>query len=301
MLLQTSEAAEPAPLGSLDSVMPGNLALIGVPFDENSSFLRGAALAPSRIRQALHSGETNLCAEDGTDLNTEPRWLDLGDLVLGSGGAAFQQIEAAVASLLKRDALVQSLGGDHAITYPIMRAFANKYAELTVLHLDAHPDLYDEFEGSRSSHACPFARIMEEGLVKRLVQVGVRTMNPHQRAQARRFGVEVTEMRQYEPGLKLALDGPLYLSIDLDVLDPAFAPGVSHHEPGGFSVRELLRIVQGLRVPVVGADIVELNPHRDPVGFTAMVAAKLLKEITAVMLRTAVSFSEAPGGGGLNA
>jgi arginase len=275
----------------LEQVNPGNIVLIGVPWDENSSFLRGAALAPSRIREALRSGETNLCAEDGTDLGVEPRWLDLGDLDLGSGSAAFEQIEAAIAALLERDARVQSLGGDHAITYPILRAYSAKYGKLTVLHLDAHPDLYDEFDGSRSSHACPFARIMEEGLVARLVQVGVRTVNPHQHAQAKRFGAEVIEMRHCQPDLKLELDGPLYVSIDLDVLDPAFAPGVSHHEPGGFSVREVLRLVQGLRVPVVGADIVELNPHRDPVGGTAMVAAKLLKEITAVMLRPAVTSS----------
>lgn len=292
--------AELAPLGSLDHVMPGSVALVGMPLDENSSFLRGAALAPSRIREALRSGETNLCAEDGTDLGMEPRWLDLGDLDLGNGDVAFEQIEAAVASLLERDVRVQSLGGDHAITYPIMRAYAAKHSDLTVLHMDAHPDLYDEFEGSRSSHACPFARIMEEELVARLVQVGIRTVNPHQRAQAQRFGVEVVEMRQYQPGLDLELDGPLYVSVDLDVLDPAFAPGVSHHEPGGFSVREVLRLIQELGVPVVGADIVELNPHRDPVGRTAMVAAKLLKEITAVMLRPAVSCSDAPGDRGFD-
>jgi arginase len=292
--------AELAPLGSLDHVMPGSVALVGMPLDENSSFLRGAALAPSRIREALRSGETNLCAEDGTDLGMEPRWLDLGDLDLENGDVAFEQIEAAVASLLERDVRVQSLGGDHAITYPIMRAYAAKHSDLTVLHMDAHPDLYDEFEGSRSSHACPFARIMEEELVARLVQVGIRTVNPHQRAQAQRFGVEVVEMRQYQPGLDLELDGPLYVSVDLDVLDPAFAPGVSHHEPGGFSVREVLRLIQELGVPVVGADIVELNPHRDPVGRTAMVAAKLLKEITAVMLRPAVSCSDAPGDRGFD-
>ncbi len=300
MLLQISGAVKSAPSGCFEQVMPDTVTLTGVPWDENSSFMRGAALAPSRIRQALYSGETNLCAEDGTDLSAEPRWLDLGDLDLGSGPVAFEQIETAIASLLERGALVQALGGDHAITHPILRAFALKYTDLTVLHLDAHPDLYDEFEGSRSSHACPFARIMEEGLVQRLVQVGLRTTNPHQRAQARRFGVEMVEMRQYQAGLELGLDGPLYVSIDLDVLDPAFAPGVSHHEPGGLSVREVLRLVQGLRVPVVGADIVELNPHRDLVGCTAMVAAKLLKEITAVMLRPAAQSSAAQGSGGLD-
>lgn len=267
------------------------MVLVGVPWDENSSFLRGAALAPARIRQALHSGETNLCAEDGADLGREPRWLDLGDLNLGSSGVALGQIEAAMGSLLQRGARVQSLGGDHAITYPIVRAYGAKYSGLTILHLDAHPDLYDEFEGSRLSHACPFARILEEKLAARLVQVGVRTMNPHQRAQAERFGVEVIDMRRWQPGLELELDGPLYVSIDLDVLDPAFAPGVSHHEPGGLTVREVLWLLQGLRAPVVGADIVELNPHRDLVGCTAMVAAKLLKEITSIMLWPAASSS----------
>ncbi|MGD8474330.1 MAG: agmatinase [Anaerolineae bacterium] len=281
-------------LGTFDHILPGSIVLVGIPSDENSSFMQGAALAPSRIREALRSGETNLSAEDGTDLGQEPRWIDLGDLELGSGEVAFGQIESAVADLLARDARVQSLGGDHAITYPILRAFAARYHDLTVLHLDAHPDLYDQFEGSRISHACPFARVMEDGLVPRLVQVGIRTMNPHQRAQADRFGVEVIEMRHWRPGLDLSLEGPLYVSIDLDVLDPAFVPGVSHHEPGGFSVRELLQLLQGLRVPVVGADIVELNPHRDAGGSTAMVAAKLLKEITAVMLRSdAVSSSAA--------
>ena len=280
--------------GTFDHILPGSIVLVGIPSDENSSFMQGAALAPSRIREALRSGETNLSAEDGTDLGQESRWIDLGDLELGSGEVAFGQIEAAVADLLARDARVQSLGGDHAITYPILRAFAARYHDLTVLHLDAHPDLYDQFEGSRISHACPFARVMEDGLVPRLVQVGIRTMNPHQRAQADRFGVEVIEMRHWRPGLDLSLEGPLYVSIDLDVLDPAFVPGVSHHEPGGFSVRELLQLLQGLRVPVVGVDIVELNPHRDAGGCTTMVAAKLLKEITAVMLRPdAVSSSAA--------
>lgn len=289
------ELADFAPYGSLDQIRPGDVVVVGLPLDENSSFLSGAALAPPRVRQALHSGETNLCAEDGTDLSTDTRWHDFGDLDLESGRDAFERIEAAVVDLLGKDARLLALGGDHAVTYPIMRAYATKYSELTVLHLDAHPDLYDQFQGSRHSHACPFARIMEEGLVGRLVQVGVRTMNPHQREQARRFGVDLVEMRHYRPGLPLNLTGPLYVSIDLDVLDPAFAPGVSHHEPGGFSVRQVLQLLQRLQVPLVGADIVELNPHRDLVGCTAIVAAKLVKEIVSLMLRPADPSSVPPG------
>ena len=165
-----------------------------------------------------------------------------------------------------------------------MRAYAKVYDDLSVLHLDAHPDLYDEFEGDRYSHACPFARIMEEGLASRLIQVGIRTMNPHQREQAERLGVEVVDMRHWDPGWQPHFDGPVYLSLDLDVLDPAFAPGISHHEPGGLSTREVIRLIHGLEGTLVGADIVELNPERDIVGLTAMVAAKLLKEIVAKKL-----------------
>jgi len=155
-----------------------------------------------------------------------------------------------------------------------------------ILQLDAHPDLYDELDGNRYSHACPFARIMEDELATRLVQVGIRTMTPHQREQAKRFGVEVVEMRNWHSGMAFRFEDPVYISLDMDCLDPAFAPGVSHHEPGGFSTRDVLEIIQGLRGNIVGADIVEFNPERDPGGVTAMVAAKFLKELLARMLDT---------------
>jgi arginase family enzyme len=152
------------------------------------------------------------------------------------------------------------------------------------LHFDAHPDLYDEFLGNRHSHASPFARIMEEGLAKRLVQVGIRTVNGHQREQAERFGVEFVEMRNWRDDLTLDFDSPVYISFDLDALDPAFAPGVSHREPGGLSTRQAIGVIQRLRAKVVGADIVEFNPRMDPAQITAVVCAKLLKEIAAKML-----------------
>lgn len=264
---------------------PGTVTVLGVPFDANSSFLRGPSLAPARIRETLHSGSMNLCAENGLDLGTDSRWQDAGDLKLNSE-TAFECIESAIDALLDRDAHALTLGGDHSITYPILRAYARTYPKLTLLHLDAHPDLYDELDGNRHAHACPFARIMEEKLAARLVQVGIRTLNPHQREQAQRFGAEIVEMRDWQPELKLGFDGPVYLSLDLDVLDPAFAPGVSHHEPGGMATRDVLRIIQNVDADIVGADIVEFNPARDPVGITAAVAAKLLKEIVAKMIRT---------------
>jgi len=146
--------------------------------------------------------------------------------------------------------------------------------------------MYDEYDGNRLSHACPFARIMEEGLAARLLQVGIRTMNPHQKKQAERFGVQVFEMRFWKRGMPLPLEGPLYISLDMDVLDPAYAPGISHHEPGGMTTREVLEIVKEIKGPVVGADIVEYNPSRDILDITGMVAAKLLKEISSRILES---------------
>jgi arginase len=166
-----------------------------------------------------------------------------------------------------------------------VRAHAVRFPGLAILHLDAHPDFYDDFEGKPYSHASAFARIMEAGLASRLVQVGIRTMNEPQRKHLHRFPVEQFQMRDWTGMMDVRFDGPVYLSVDIDVLDPAFAPGVSHYEPGGLSVRDVLRIVQGFQGQLVGADVVELNPARDRDGVTAMVAAKIVKEIVARLLR----------------
>jgi arginase len=260
------------------------VALLGVPWDEHSSFLRGPALAPPAIRSALRSPSTNLSTESGLDLDADPRFTDAGDLEPSTGAAALGGIEEGAARVLASGARLLALGGDHAITYPVLRAQAAHHPGLTLVHLDAHPDLYDDFEGDRLSHACPFARILEEKLVRRLVQVGIRTLNGHQRMQAERFGVERIEMKDWRPDLVVEADGPVYVSVDLDVLDPAFAPGVSHPEPGGLSTRDVIGFLQRLRGRVVGADVVELNPPRDPEGLTARVAAKLVKELVARLL-----------------
>lgn len=268
-----------------DQIPADAVALVGIPCDENASFLRGAAAAPARIRQAFHCASTNRCCENGTDLGNHPRFLDMGDIEPKPGAAMIDSIDSAISVLLKRDIRVLSLGGDHSITYPIVRAYSRRYRSLNVLQIDAHPDLYDRFENNRFSHASPFARIMENRLAARLVQIGIRTANPHQRLQAEQLGVEMIEMYRWSSGNLPQFSGPLYLSIDLDAFDPAFAPGVSHPEPGGFDTRTVIAMIQQIQVPVVGADIVELNPSRDPNGATAMLAAKLLKEVAAGMLR----------------
>lgn len=263
----------------------GVVVALGVPYDVRSSFMRGSAEAPARIRHVLQAGSTNMCAEDGSDLAADGRFSDFGDIELGTIAEIDGQIESAIGRLLDRDARVLSLGGDHAVTLPILRAYCKKFGALEVLHLDAHPDLYDEYNGLRESHACTFARVMEEKLARRLVQVGIRAGTPHQREQAGRFGVEVIEAREFKDKWPVKLNGPLYVSLDLDVLDPAFAPGVSHQEPGGLTTRDVLDVIQGIGVPIVGADIVELNPGRDSADVAAMAAAKLFKELAAAMLR----------------
>ena len=263
---------------------PEVVAVVGVPLDLNSSFLTGSAAAPACIREALRSESSNLWAENGVDLGSGEGWRDEGDIGSADEQPSFAHIEDRVRELLAGDTGVIALGGDHSISYPLVRAHAGRHSGMTILHLDAHPDLYDELDGSRMSHGCPFARIMEEGLAARMVSIGIRTANDHQRQQAERFGVEMYGVTDDRTAVLASLEPPLYLSIDLDVLDPAFAPGISHYEPGGLSTRDVLEIIHALPKPPTGADIVELNPDRDRHGMTAMVAAKLLKEIVAGML-----------------
>ena len=261
------------------------LALLGIRYDENSSFTKGAADAPPQIRAALRSDAWNLTSENGTDLSDDSTFFDAGDIEPVPGSEMSALIENSISTLIADGLAPISLGGDHSITYPIVRAFARKFNNLSVLHFDAHPDIYDSYQGNRNSHASPFARIMEQKLVKRLVQVGIRTFTTDQREQVRKFGVESIEMRNLTANLpQLEFDSPVYISFDVDALDPAFAPGVSHREPGGLTTRQAIEFIQRLKGKVVGADIVEFNPRMDPLHITGTVCAKILKEIAARML-----------------
>ncbi|MBI3439397.1 MAG: agmatinase [Proteobacteria bacterium] len=255
--------------------------LIGMPTDVHSSFLRGPAKAPPLIRAALFSPHGNAASERGLELGAEINLHDCGDLPLTETSEDDARIRDAVDASLLVGAIPICLGGDHSITYPIIQAVAGHHGPVDILHFDAHPDLYDELDGDRRSHASPFARIMEDGLCSRIVQIGIRTLNKHQREQAERFGVEQLEMRDVGR-VSFGFERPLYISIDLDGFDPAFAPGVSHHEPGGLSVRDVMDQLLDLNVPLLGADVVELNPDRDINGVTAVLAAKLVKELAAL-------------------
>jgi len=259
--------------------MTRKIIIQGIPYDEKSSYLQGARQAPSLIRKFYHSSSTNYFAENGVDTNS-PDVIDKGDFEIGD----YFEIEEIISEHLDGNAQVITLGGDHSITYPIFKAFAQKHQKLDILHFDAHPDLYDELDGDKHSHACPFTRIMESGLASRLVQVGIRTLNSHQKEQAEKFGVEIHEMRNLDSSEIPDFENPVYISLDMDVFDPAFAPGVSHHEPGGMTSRQVIEIVQNIRQNVIGADIVEYNPTRDIQDITGALAAKMLKEILGTMI-----------------
>ena len=247
--------------------------------------MRGPSEAPPHIRRELFSDCYSSWSETGIDIGAPGRLIDHGDIEFGGGADAWDVIEQRVAGAIESGDRLISLGGDHAITHPIMRAVRRRHAKLTILHIDAHADIYDAYQGNRRSHASPFARIMEERLADRLIQVGLRTINDHHRDQFKRFGVEIVEAGHCGDTLTLDLKTPVYLSVDMDALDPAFAPGVSHREPGGLSTRQVIQWIQAIKQPIVAADIVEYNPRCDISGVTATVAAKLTKEIGGMMLK----------------
>ena len=263
-----------------------SISLLGIPNDENTSYLRGSAEAPPLIRRELLSDVYSSWSESGFDFSAAGALVDHGDIEFDSTVDSWDLIEREVGRVLESGHPLICLGGDHAITHPIMRAVRRRHPRLTLLHIDAHPDIYHDYQGNPRSHTSPFARIMEERLVDRLIQVGLRTINDHHREQFKRFGVEVIEAARYREPPRLDIQTPIYLSMDIDGLDPAFAPGVAHREPGGLSTRQVIDLIQSLDQPIVAADIVEFNPRCDIANMTAVVAAKLVKEMGGMMAKT---------------
>lgn len=273
-------------LKSLQEFPEYRLALLGVPFDEKSSYLRGAAGGPEAVRSASSGKCYNAFTELGVDLAAETILVDYGDVdTSGDPDKTFSLIEKDVSEILGNKAVPLILGGDHSITYPVLKAFAKSYTSLDVLHFDAHPDLYDDLYGDRLSHGCPFARILEDGLASGVVQIGVRAAIGSHRSKALKHSVRMIEMKEIREPLFLKFSNPLYISFDMDALDPAFAPGVSHQESGGLSTRQVIEIIQSLKGDIVGLDIVELNPSRDVSGITAAAAFKIIKEVAGKIVR----------------
>lgn len=256
---------------------------LGLPDDSQSSFLKGCADAPEYVRAAYDGRCYNATSESGVDLARSV--VDIGDLAPRKTWlASFQDYRARVESLLKEGKTPFCVGGDHAVTVPIVSALEVLTHPVHVIQVDAHPDLYPDFEDNPDSHACTAARILEMGHVASVTQLGIRTMNDEQKPQLERHGdrlriYEARELSGELPRLQHIPEGAAtYVTVDMDGFDPAFAPGVSHPVPGGLNARQVLSFLQRGHWTLVGMDVVEVNPIRDIQSQTAVLAARLLHE-----------------------
>ncbi|MEB2836357.1 MAG: agmatinase [Desulfurococcales archaeon] len=267
-----------------------NLYVLGVAWDGSSSFRRGASGAPRVIRAATSEALYNSFTEDLVDLREAWSYDDLGDVAGSTFGEIVERVKSIVTSRYLGQ-LFLFLGGDHSITYATVRALKEASPEgFGLVYFDAHPDLYESYEGDPYSHACVLRRIVEDGLVhpSNIVIVGVRAPTREQIVYAEEAGIKIitaSEARRLTE-LNLSFDRA-YISFDLDVLDPAHAPGVGNPEPGGLSTRELVDLVRSLRVDVIGFDVVELIPSYDCSGITAYAAAKIIRETLGLAARGA--------------
>jgi len=260
--------------------------VLGIPYDHNSSYLRGPSLAPDRIRMMEKEGSANAFCEFGVEILNGVNYTDIGNIHFEdiNPHEAYLSIKKRVENEISLGVKLLSLGGDHSVSYPIIEAHTKVYPGLHVIHIDAHTDIYEHFDNNPYSHASPFARLCEQNMIASLTQIGIRSATKHHHDQAIKYGIKMIEMKDFNYDFLSSLSSPLYISLDIDALDPAFAPGVSHHEPGGFSTRDVLNIIQKISVPIIGADIVEYNPIKDIHHMTAMVGYKMLKELIYKMM-----------------
>jgi agmatinase len=256
---------------------------LGIRDDSQSSFLRGPADAPECIRRAYDGRCYNATTESGVDLTSSV--TDLGDLKpRATWEESAREYRTRIEEILKEGFTPFIAGGDHAVTVPVVEAFSVLRRPIHVIQIDAHPDLYPEFEGNPDSHACTAARLLEMSHVQSLTQIGIRTLSEEQRPVAEHGSgrVHILEARSLEgpiPHLThIPADAAVYLTVDMDGFDPAFAPGVSHPVPGGLTSRQVLGLIQRGHWTLVGMDAVEVNPSRDVRDLTSILAARVLHE-----------------------
>ncbi len=256
---------------------------VGLPDDSQSSYLTGSAGAPEVIRAAYDGRCYNSTSESGVDL--AGKVADFGDISAEDCFEKTYRKYCSVSESLVAEGKVPFFaGGDHAVTVPVVDGLKTLGQPVQVVQIDAHPDLYPEFEGSRFSHACTAARILEMEHVDLVVQIGIRALNRVQQEQMKRFGsrLRVLEARELDDRASLAAyiesEVPVYVSVDMDGFDPSYAPGVSHPVPGGLSPRQVLNLFHRANWTLVGMDAVEVNPLRDVNNLTAILAARILHE-----------------------
>ena len=284
----TTESRQVIPFAGCFATEPraqkrARLVFVGLADDSQSSHRRGCAQGPARIRLAYDGNCYNPCTEAGVDLSGAV--ADAGDLTSqGSWELTARAFRECTAQLVAGGKIPFFAGGDHAVTVPAVAGLAERGERIHVIQIDAHPDLYPVYEGNPNSHACVAARLLEMSHVASVTQLGIRTLNPVQREHGKHFGDRIRLFFAYDlPGRLPALqhippDARVYLTVDLDGFDPAFAPGVAHPVPGGLTPRQVLDFIRAAPWKLVGMDVVELNPSLDVNNQTAILAARLLHE-----------------------
>ncbi|HWE65627.1 MAG TPA: agmatinase [Acidimicrobiales bacterium] len=289
-----------ARLPTVDQVPEWDIALVGVPFDGGTSYRPGARFGPSAVRQG-----SRLLRPYHPELDTLPfergQVVDAGDISCSPFDveAAVTQIELGADALLAGGGRIVAIGGDHTIALPLLRATARRHGPLALIHFDAHLDTWDTYFGQRFTHGTPFRRAWEEGLLRReqSAHVGLRgplyaSSDLTDDAEMGFLQISTTDVAQRGTDALVAElvarvgDAPVYVSVDIDVLDPAHAPGTGTPEAGGLTSRELLALLRGLDpVSIVGADVVEVSPAYDHAEITAIAAAHVLYDLVTLMSR----------------
>ncbi len=282
-----------------DEVSRCDVAVVGVPFDSGTSYRPGARFGPAAVRQGsrlLRPWHPGLEVAPLTDQQV----ADAGDIACNPFDIkeAVDQIEAAAGGLLAEASNLLAIGGDHTIAYPLLRATRRRFGPVALVHFDAHLDTWQTYFGAPLTHGTPFRRAAEEGLFlpDSSMHVGIRgpLYSRHDLREDAELGfrvIDAMEVARVGPDdvaariRERAGAAPLYLSIDIDVLDPAHAPGTGAPEAGGLTSRELLGILRGLAgLRLVGADLVEVSPAYDHAELTAIAAAHIGYELLALLL-----------------
>ena len=287
-----------ARLPRIEDVPHADIAVVGIPFDSGVSYRPGARFGPSHVRESSRLLRPYNPAQDVSPFEIA-QVVDAGDIPVNPFdlSEAVIEIEAAAKALGERSQRIVTIGGDHTIALPLLRAVAAKHGPVAVLHFDAHLDTWDTYFGAPVTHGTPFRRASEEGLIDLTASCHVGTRGPLYSKQDleddARLGFSIVsseyiEEHGVEAGIRRVLqrigDRPLYVSIDIDVLDPAHAPGTGTPEAGGLTSRELLRIVRALSAKnIVGADVVEVSPAYDHAQITGIAASHVVYELVTLL------------------
>ena len=289
-----------ARLPRIDEVAKADIALVGIPFDAGTSYRPGARFGPAHIREASRLLRPYNPAQDAEPFALA-QVVDAGDIAVNPFNIeqALAQIEAGATELSSQGMKLVTLGGDHTIALPLLRSLHKIHGPISVIHFDAHLDTWDTYFGADFTHGTPFRRASEEGLLDRegCLHIGIRgplyaTSDLSDDADLGFKIIHTTQIDEIgvagiiEQMLARVGDRPVYVSIDIDVLDPAFAPGTGTPEAGGFTSRELLRIIRALdQVNLIGADIVEVAPAYDHAQITGIAASHVAYELITTLAR----------------